>query len=244
MYKTLKYATLFVLIFSLVAMVSAFKLQWYGQAAFELTAKDGTRVIIDPYKFKAFNGAFNYAEIKGPAEIVTISHNHDDHNGYEGIAGSPVVIQQSMDTTIKNIRISGTDVFHDNEKGVNRGKEIIFVYTIDNLRVCHVGDLGHVLTPEQRKSVLKSGPIDVLLIPVGEVYTLNLADVEKVISQLNPKLVIPMHYKTPKITIPLKLVDAFTKDRKNVIQRAVNTIEITDKTLPKERQIMVLQPAN
>ena len=239
----IQWSVLLIYLWLVVSSVSAVKVQWLGQSVFYITSKSGIHILTDPYKYHAFSGALQYGAITSPADIITISHNHDDHNGWEGIPGKPVIISTSGIFTAQNIIFSGVTVFHDKEQGANRGMNIVYSFTVDHVRFCHLGDLGHQLTRLQTREITKDGPIDVLLIPAGGKYTLEPTETETVINALNPKIVIPMHFKTAKTNIPLQPIDTFLRNKKNVISRFTSSIEITDKSLPKERQISVLQPA-
>jgi L-ascorbate metabolism protein UlaG (beta-lactamase superfamily) len=239
----IKWSGLFICLWLVVSSGSAVKVQWLGQSAFYITSKSGIHILTDPYKYHAFNGALQYGAITTPADIITISHNHDDHNGWEGILGNPVVIRTTGTFTVQNIIFSGITVFHDKEQGANRGVNFVYSFTVDHVRFCHLGDLGHQLTRAQARDITQGGPIDVLFIPAGGKYTLDPTETESVINILKPRLVIPMHYKTAKTNLPLQPIDNFLKDKKNIITRFTSTIEVTDKSLPRELQITVLQPA-
>ena len=211
------------------------KIKWLGHASFLLTSEKGTKVITDPY---TTGGGLSYGEIKESADIVTVSHEHGDHNNAAAVGGKPVVVKGAVSQDIKGIKIKGFQVFHDESKGKERGTVTIFTYAIDKFRVCHLGDLGHLLGEQEARDI---GPVDVLFIPVGGFYTIDAANASKVCDQLKPKVVIPMHFKTPKLAYPLAGVDEFLKGKKSVKKETGNEIEV--KTLPAATEIWVLQPA-
>ena len=137
-------------------------------------------------------------------DLVTVSHEHSDHNAVSLAAGSPIVLNglagndwAKIDQTVKGVRVRTVGVYHDDTQGSQRGKNAIFVFDVDGLRLAHLGDLGHTLSPEQIKDI---GPVDVILIPVGGFYTVDGKAATEVVNQLNPKIVIPMHYKTADLS--------------------------------------------
>ncbi len=211
------------------------KIKWLGHSSFLLTSEKGTKIITDPY---TTGGGLSYGEIKESADIVTVSHEHGDHNNATSVGGKPVVIKGSVSQDIKGIKIKGFPVFHDESKGKERGTVTLFTFAIDKFRVCHLGDLGHLLGEQEARDI---GPVDVLLIPVGGFYTIDAANATKVCDQLKPKIVIPMHFKTPKLGYPIAGVDEFLKGKKSVKKETGNEIEV--KALPTATEIWVLQPA-
>ena len=185
------------------------KIKFLGHAAFLLTSDAGVRIITDPYKPGCFDGGIKYDKITEEADIVTISHEHDDHNE-TNINGNPTFIKKSDKQTVEQITISGVDVYHDTNEGKERGTNIIYNMLIDGMNVVHLGDIGHNLSPQE---VAKVGNVDILLIPVGGFFTID-ADVADTISEtLKPKIVIPMHFKTDKCGFPIAAIDDFTKDK-------------------------------
>jgi L-ascorbate metabolism protein UlaG (beta-lactamase superfamily) len=217
------------------------KIKWLGHSAFLITAQDGTRIITDPYKPGSFNGALAYKPIKEPADIVTISHEHDDHNYVIQIGGKPQVMRNVGTETIKNIKIEGVTTYHDTSRGRERGLNTVYVMDIDGLRVCHLGDLGHVPSAEETKQI---GPIDILLLPVGGIFTVDAKAATDVMKVLKPKLVIPMHYKTADCGFPIAPVDDFLSapsGKSGVKRLEVTEIEVDQSNLPEQREIWVLK---
>lgn len=216
------------------------KIKWYGHAAFNLTTQDGTRIIIDPYQSGAFGGALSYGKIQDEADIVLISHDHDDHNYTKDIKGKYVIINSAGEKTIKNVKIKAIPAYHDPSKGSERGKNLIFVIEADGLKVAHAGDLGHTLSKDTVKEI---GTIDILLLPVGGFYTIDPREATKVMEDIRPLVTIPMHFKTDKCNFPIVNVDEFTKNKKNVKKLDSTEVTITKETLPKESEIYVLKYA-
>lgn len=208
------------------------KIRWLGHSCFLLEANDGTKIVTDP-----FDGSVGYKIPMVEADIVTVSHEHYDHNYVEGIQGEPEVIRSAGECAIDSINIKGVPAFHDEAKGAKRGPNIIFVFEIDGLRICHLGDLGHLLSKSQLEEI---GDIDVLLIPIGGTFTVNAEGALAVIDQISPKIVIPMHYKTPAVSMPIDPVDKFVEKIGNAERIDSNTIEITPETLGDERRVIIL----
>ncbi|MFQ5875176.1 MAG: MBL fold metallo-hydrolase, partial [Dehalococcoidia bacterium] len=156
------------------------EITWYGHSCFRLRGKAAT-VVTDPY-----SGNYGYTLPRIRADIVTISHHHPDHDYARGIKGNPKVIEGPGEYEIRGVFITGIPTFHDRRRGRDRGSNTVFLFDIDDLRVCHLGDLGHVLDQSQVEAL---GDIDVLLIPVGSVYTINAAQAADVVSLLEPKIV-------------------------------------------------------
>jgi len=172
------------------------ELRWFGQSAFLLTGK--RRVFIDP--FGAIDGPrWNYPPISGiDADLLLITHEHVDHNAEESIGGSPVVIRSKAGTFESPVgEVLGIASEHDDTAGTRRGANAIYRFTLDGLRICHLGDLGQpALRPEQIHAI---GEIDVLFVPVGGGPTADGATAARVVQSLRPRLAIPMHYRTPAI---------------------------------------------
>jgi L-ascorbate metabolism protein UlaG (beta-lactamase superfamily) len=213
------------------------KIKWYGHSAFRLTSEDGTTVILDPYETGCYNGGIAYQPIKDEADIVIASHDHPDHSWVQGIPGNPIIVRTPCAQVIKRVKIEGIPTFHDKSRGAERGRNIVFSVQIDGVRICHLGDLGHQL---RQKDADYLKPVDVLLPPIGGLFTIKADEVDEIIKQLNPKVVIPMHYKTEKCGFPLATVDTFTSGKNNVKSLKVSEVEITKDSLPAEREIWLL----
>lgn len=179
------------------------EITWLGHSCFRLRSSQ-TTVITDPYPPE-----LGYSLGKPSARIVTISHQHPSHSYVQGVGGEPKVISVPGEYEINGILILGIATFHDTEGGAKRGKNIVYAMDIDDITVCHLGDLGHVLTSQQVEAI---GNVDVLLLPVGGMSTLNASMAAAVIRQLEPKTVVPMHYKTPAINRELEPVEKFFKE--------------------------------
>lgn len=216
------------------------KVKWYGHAAFLITSDKGTKIIIDPYESGAYGGQLSYGKIIDEADIVLTSHDHADHNDTKSLPGSPQVIKGSGIKNIKGISIKGIPTFHDPSKGSERGENTIFVLTVDEMNICHLGDLGHILSEKELKEI---GSIDILLIPVGGFFTIDAKDATKVAEQIKPKVLIPMHFKTSKCGFPISPVDDFLKGKSNYKKAGKSEVSFTKATLPSQMEIIVLDHA-
>jgi L-ascorbate metabolism protein UlaG (beta-lactamase superfamily) len=213
------------------------KVKWLGHACFLITSRQGLRVITDPY---AVGGGINYSPIKETADVVVVSHDHDDHSNFSTVQGKPEVVKGDGTKTAKNIQFKGIASYHDNSQGEQRGPNTVFCFTIDDMKLCHLGDLGHVLSPEQ---VTEIGAVDILFVPVGGFYTIDAPVASQVCDQLKPKIVIPMHFKTPKCAYPIAGVEDFLKGKKNVRKVGGSEVEFERGKLPAVTGIVLLQPA-
>ncbi|MYE38529.1 MAG: MBL fold metallo-hydrolase [Candidatus Spechtbacteria bacterium SB0662_bin_43] len=177
-------------------------ISWYGQACFKL--QSGQKIIIiDPFDKKIGLAPPSTSS----ADMVLVTHDHFDHNNSGAIKGSPFVVKGAGEYEYQDVRVVGIDSYHDNAKGKERGSNVIYVVQYEGLRVVHMGDLGqHELTDEQ---IDRIGRIDVLLIPVGSVYTINGKQAAEIVHHVQPRIVIPMHYKIPSLTIDLETAESF-----------------------------------
>jgi L-ascorbate metabolism protein UlaG (beta-lactamase superfamily) len=216
------------------------KIKWYGHAAFLITSDQGVKIITDPYESGAYGGALGYGKINDQADIALTSHEHADHNDTKNLPGSPQIIKETGSKTIKGISFKGISVYHDPSKGSERGQNIIFSFSVDGINICHLGDLGHILSETEVKEI---GAVDLLLIPVGGFYTIDHQEAERVASQVNPKILIPMHYKTEKCGLPIASADDFVKGKTNIRWAKVSEVALNKSDLPKQMEILVLEPA-
>jgi len=164
---------------------------YLGHSSFKIRGKSAG-IVTDPFDSKFVGLKFPSTE----AEIVTISHSHPDHNQSGLVKGVKMVVEGPGEYEICGISIIGIGTYHDDKKGSLRGKNTVYVYEVDSLRVAHLGDLGEALSDEQ---VSLLGNIDVLMIPVGGEYTIGPKEAVKVVSAIDPYFVIPMHYRTPNL---------------------------------------------
>jgi L-ascorbate metabolism protein UlaG (beta-lactamase superfamily) len=210
------------------------KIKWLGHSCFKITNSKGIRILTDP-----FDDNVGYKIPSVEADIVTTSHGHYDHNFVDCVKGNFEVVNKVGNFYVKDVPISGIHTFHDNENGVKRGDNTVYVFEMDGMRICHLGDLGHMLTNEQVEMI---GKIDFALIPVGGNYTIDAIEALEVLDQLNPKVVIPMHYKTPVVKLDLAKIDSFIEKIGTVENIQAQVLEFTPYKLPSEgRKVYVLK---
>jgi L-ascorbate metabolism protein UlaG (beta-lactamase superfamily) len=191
--------------------INTFKIMqitWHGQALFQITSNPAknslVRIVIDP-----FDKSVGLRLPKLEAEILLVTHQHYDHNNIKEVHGNPVTIDGPGEYEVKGIFIQGINSFHDDSHGKDRGENTIYVIEAEGIKICHLGDLGQAeLTEEQVDAI---GDIDVLMIPVGGTYTVSAKEAIKIMSQIEPRIIIPMHYHIPKLKIKLDPVNKFLK---------------------------------
>lgn len=212
------------------------KVKWLGHASFLITTDSGTRIITDPY---TPNARLAYGEIKEAADIVTVSHEHGDHNNVAAVRGNPQVLRDAA--TAKGIAFKAVKADHDAAGGSQRGKNTIFCFEADGIKVCHLGDLGHPLSAQQAGEI---GEVDILLAPVGGNFTIDARIAGETASQVGARVVIPMHYKTDRCPeFPIAGVEDFIKGKGAVSQPNSSEIEFQRGKLPPATQVVVLKPA-
>lgn len=213
------------------------EITYIGHSSFKLRGKSGT-LVTDPFNPVSVGSKFPKVE----ADVITISHGHDDHNYSDGVSGSPLIIAGPGEYEVKGIKIIGVASFHDNENGKERGDNTIYRIEADGISVVHLGDLGHKLDD---KSLEILDGVDILLIPVGGVYTISASLAAEVISQLEPKIVLPMHYNTKlhnqKIFSFLSGVDIFLKEMGKEDIKSIPKLSVTKDRLPAELTVVVLE---
>ena len=212
-------------------------IRYLGHSSFRINNREAA-LVTDPYKDSATGLKFPKVE----ADIITISHNHQDHNFSQAIDGNPVVIQGPGEYEIKNVRIQGITTYHDNDSGKKRGKNTIYHIVIDDVHLLHCGDLGHILEDQQIEAI---PDIDIVFIPVGGYFTIDAEEATKIITKLEPRIVIPMHYKRPGLSEDLAAhlapVDTFLKSVGKDTITPLPKLTISKDKLPPELQIVVLE---
>ncbi len=177
------------------------EITWYGHSCFLLKDSNGRKLLTDP-----FDPSVGYPMPNETVDIVTVSHQHFDHNYTKALPGIPNIIDKPGDYVVNDLAIKGIPSFHDKYNGAKRGDNIIFIIKMDGLSICHMGDLGHELTEETATQI---GVIDVLLIPVGGNYTIDGEEAAQIAKKLNSHIVIPMHYGTNSLSFILDGADKF-----------------------------------
>ncbi len=215
------------------------KIAWYGQSCFKLMAKtnngDKITILIDP-----FSKEIGLTPPRGAADIVIVSHDHYDHNNVKTVSGEPFVIDGPGEYDVKKVFIRGIYSFHDNSKGEERGVNTISIIEAEDIKVCHLGDLGQKELSDNQLE--KIGEVDVLMVPVGGTFTINGSEAVKIINQIEPMLVIPMHYKIPGLSVKLNPVDKFLEEiggeRETVEELSIQKKDLTG----DEMKVVVMKP--
>ncbi|MGI2336461.1 MAG: MBL fold metallo-hydrolase [Dehalogenimonas sp.] len=208
------------------------EIKYLGHSCFRIKGKN-TTVITDP-----FSPDIGLALGKQTANIVTISHQHPGHNHSEGIGGTPRIVSRPGEYEIGDAIIIGLSSYHDAEKGLIRGKNVVFVVAMDELTICHLGDLG---TPLKESEIEELGKVDILMVPVGDMSALNSAAAARLVRQIEPSIVIPMHYQLPESNRELEPVGRFLSEMgtDGIVPQAKLTI--TRSNLPLTTQVVVLE---
>jgi len=204
-----------------------------GHSSFKIRGKGGV-LITDPYS--SLDTGLKFPKVE--ADIVTISHDHQDHNAVSQVGDEPVIIRGPGEYEIKGIRILGLSSFHDQDKGAKRGRNTIYQIKIDNLVLVHLGDLGEKLTQEQIEVL---GDVDILMVPAGEVYTLPVEEIVKTVADLEPRIVIPMHYRVPGLKFELEDVGKFLKEMGKEALASQPKLVISKDKLSEEMEVVVLE---
>jgi len=206
-------------------------ISWLGHSCFRIKGSHAT-VITDPY-----SPDLGYSLGKPTARIVTVSHQHSGHSYVQGIGGKPKLVSRPGEYEISDVLIIGVATFHDADRGEKKGQNTVYLMEVDEILVCHLGDLGHVLTAEQVEEI---GNVDVLLLPVGGVSTINAPMAAEVVRQLEPKAVVPMHYKTSALSRELEPVERFLKEMGVEQVEPQSKLSLTRSNLPISTQVFLL----
>lgn len=211
-------------------------IDWLGHSCFKVTLSGGTRVLFDPYDY-----ATGYGRLDIETDIAVISHAHHDHSDLSGVKGNYSLVNTAGVHEMDGLTIEGIAVWHDNFEGKKRGPNLVFVIKSNDLTVCHLGDLGHMPSSDVFE---KLSGVDVLMIPVGGVFTIGAKEALAVCERISPNIIIPMHYKTSVCTVDLEPVDFFLDavDRQYDVSRlGKNTFEIDKSSLKKRTRIVVME---
>ena len=228
---------------SALAAEQGLTIRWCGQSCF-VVESGGFRAVMDPVP-----PSLGYPPLQVTADLVTVSHEHFDHNYVAGVTGSPQVLRgltgggsgwATIDQQVGPVHVRSVPTYHDDARGAQRGRNAVFVLEWHGLRLVHLGDLGHRLDEPTVRAI---GRVDVLLVPVGGFYTIDAAGATAVVESLKPAIVIPMHYRTPATgdRLPIATADAFLAGKPGV-RRMGNQVTVSAGGLPTQREIWVLEP--
>lgn len=219
------------------------ELKYLGHSSFRMKFKNGMVLLTDPFD----SGYVGLPFVKQKADIVTVSHKHKDHNFVEGVTG-PVNREKVFEVTeegeyeVGGVEVTAIKTQHDKDGGKDRGENLVMVIRSNGITICHLGDLGHVLSEKQIKEI---GPVDVLLVPVGGEYTIGLKEASDLITSMSPSIVVPMHYfvKGMKDDFKkLKEVNEFLdKSSLEVMLQGVDKIKVDANTLPEDTKLVSLK---
>ena len=205
------------------------KVKWRGHASF-IIETDSRTIITDP-----FNETYGYPMNPVTADIITVSHEHGDHNAVATVSGEPRIIRGSGTVVVEGILIKGINSCHDMHQGRERGPNTIFKISAEGIDLVHLGDLGEILSAGQIQEI---GNVDVLLLPVGGRYTVDAGEAAQMVSLLQPRVVIPMHFGTPHLSFKLAPLEEFTARYDRIIKKPALEIKASD--LSQEMKIIVL----
>jgi L-ascorbate metabolism protein UlaG (beta-lactamase superfamily) len=204
---------------------------WLGHSSFRIRAREAT-VITDPCP-----PSTGYTIGKPTADIVTLSHAHDDHTFVKAVAGKPTVLDGPGEYEISGAFLTAIPTHHDGERGAERGSNLVFVIEMEGIKICHLGDLGHAPTADQAEGMTGA---DVLLIPVGGDSTIDGAKAAEIVPALDARIVIPMHYKTPVSKGDLETAERFLKEMEATAVQAQPKLSLSYNTVPSDTQVVVL----
>lgn len=214
------------------------EIQWLGHACFLITGQRGVRIVCDPH---TPSERMRYGAIDEVADIVLVSHEHSDHNNVAAVKGNPRIVKGMGQHLAKGLAIQGIDAYHDMSQGSERGTNTVFVFTLDGVRLCHMGDLGHPLRPEQAKAV---GRPDILFLPVGGGgRTVDGITANRICDELRPRVVLPVHSKTEKCDLPIFGPEDFLSLQRRVRHIRASVVEFDADHLPESRETVVLEAA-
>ncbi len=206
------------------------RITWIGHASFMIETGQ-RKIITDPYE--DYTG---YPILNLSADIVTVSHDHRDHNAVRHIGGQPRIVKGNGAFDLDDIQIQGFPAFHDKNQGTSRGAITIYRIEAEGLNLVHLSDLGHIPDADLIKKLV---PVDILLIPVGGLYTISAGEAYQISQLLNPRFIIPMHYKTSHCKFDLGMLEEFSSLFDKYIK--VPYLDIKSSELPEDSQMVVLE---
>lgn len=211
------------------------KLQYLGHACFRIISEMGTTVVCDPYKSDMVG--FEMARVR--CDIVTMSHHHADHDCMDSIIGSPAELDVEICCAADDIAVESVSTYHDDAQGSKRGNNLVFSFMVDGLRVVHMGDVGCL----DNKVVEFAKGCDVLLLPVGGTFTIDANDAKWYVDEINPKIVVPMHYRTEEHSFTIDGVDKFLSlfDAVDVERSMSDTLVVEDLPDNEHTKVVTLQ---
>lgn len=206
-------------------------IQWFGHSCFRLESKD-TSILIDP-----FSKEIGLRPPKIKDNIVLLTHLHYDHADVKETPSETKVVSGPGEYEMQGVYIKGIQSYHDDTGGSERGLNTIYLIQAEEINICHMGDFGQAKLEEHQLEEI--GDVDILMLPVGGTYTINSKQAAEIVSQIEPKIIIPMHYKLPDLKIDIAGVDKFLKEIGLTVEK-VDKFKVTKKTLPQEEIKLVM----
>jgi L-ascorbate metabolism protein UlaG (beta-lactamase superfamily) len=214
------------------------RIDYIGHACFAVTGGPGERVVFDPYEPGGFGGALRYSAPKVAADLVFVSHGHADHGAVGQVSGSPQVVTAAGPGISGEVSWVGVATSHDDSGGSARGANVVYAVAMGGVKFCHLGDLGHALSPEHLREI---GPVDVLFAPVGGHFPIDARGAVAVAGALSPKVLVPMHFKTAKVDFPIAPLDEFLKASPWPTQKKGKSAEFSAGELPAPTAVWVME---
>ncbi|HEB14100.1 MAG TPA: hypothetical protein ENI09_01685 [candidate division WWE3 bacterium] len=212
------------------------RIRFLGHSSFEIEA-GGVTVVTDPFDSDKVGLPFP----KVGADLVLSSHDHLDHNAVDAVAGEPFAVSGPGEYEVGGVKVRGFETFHDDKEGKERGKNTVYLFQVEGITLCHLGDLGHVLGEKVAEEI---GELDVLFVPVGGVYTINPEQAAKVAAQLESKYIVPMHYRVEgmaKTFDELQPISTFLEEMGVESPEPKKELSVSKKSLPEEPEVVVLE---
>lgn len=213
-------------------------IQWYGQSCFKITSGEFV-LVVDP-----FSKEVGLTPPRFKTDVALVTHSHFDHANTEALAGEPAVVSGPGEYEVRGVYVRGLETYHDKSKGRERGLNTIYEIELEELRILHLGDFGEGAIRDEILDQIED--TDILMVPVGGKFTIDGEEATKVVKQLEPKIVIPMHYKVPGITVGLDSAEKFLKEigaSKNEPQERL-TIKKKDLVGKEKTEVVILKLAN